>query len=217
MSAANDAIEQIRGKVLDITESLKRRVFGTNNENLDFVMDSFYKLEPAQRNGVLAGLIGGVGLFVLAAVWLYFAQVGSLKNELSQTFNAIHEFQSLKNDSAVVDAEFESLLKSVSKKTRSLKVKPFFEKLAKQHQVIIEGLGEQSVKLPADNPFADKIDQIIVEMRLPKISIPRLLNFLVEVEKSGKFLRVQDLQIQGRYGTKLFFDGIVKVRGYSVK
>ena len=53
-------------------------------------------------------------------------------------------------------------------------------------------------------------------MRLPNISIPRLLGFLVEVEKSNKYLRVQDLQIRGRYGTKLYFDSQVKVRGYDV-
>jgi len=50
---------------------------------------------------------------------------------------------------------------------------------------------------------------------MPNISIPRLLSFLVEVEKSNKYLRVQDLQIRARYGTKLYFDSQAKVRGYD--
>jgi len=52
-------------------------------------------------------------------------------------------------------------------------------------------------------------------MRLLNISIPRLLNFIVEAEKGGGFIRVQDLQIRSKYGTKLFFDVTLKARGLS--
>ena len=70
--------------------------------------------------------------------------------------------------------------------------------------------------LPVDNPLSEKAQEVKVEMRMPNISIPRLMSFLVEVEKSNKYLKVQDLQIRGRYGTKLYFDGQAKVRGYDV-
>ncbi|MEZ4741107.1 MAG: hypothetical protein R3B45_01435 [Bdellovibrionota bacterium] len=217
MSAATEVVDKVKGKFFDLTEGVKQKIFGTNNENIDFVMDSFYKLEPSQRNAVLLGIIGGIGLFVLAAVWLYFAQVSALKKELSQTFAAMHEFENLQTQKKLIESEFDGLVKSVSRKTNSLKIKPFFEKLAKQHQVTIEGLEESRVPLPADNPLSERMEQISVKLRLPKISIPKLLNFLVEIEKAGKYLRIQDLQVQGRYGTKLFFDANVKTRGYIVK
>jgi hypothetical protein len=97
-----------------------------------------------------------------------------------------------------------------------MSLKPFFEKIANDLGVTIEGISDQKVPLAAENPLSDKLQEIRVEMRLPNISIPRLLNFVVEIEKSGKYLKVQDLQIRARYGTKLFFDGQIKVRGYDV-
>lgn len=217
MSAASDAIEQFREKIQDAVDQIRKRIFGANNEHLDFVMDSFYKLAPPQRNAVLAGIIGGIVLFVLAAVGLYFSRVNSLKSELNETFAAIHELKKLKREFAAVDDRFGTLIETVDKRTNDLKIKPFFEKLAKQEQVVIEGLVEQKSPLPADNPLSGKMDENLVEMRLPKISIPKMLTFMIETEKSDKYLRIQDVKIQGRYGTKLYFDGTVKIRGYSIK
>jgi hypothetical protein len=216
MSSVNDAVEKVRERIQDGIDSLRKKVFGANNEHLDFVMDSFYKLAPPQRNAVLAGIISGIILFVMAAVGLYFSRVNSLKSELNDTFAAIHEIRGIKKDLGEVEARFDSLVSAVDKRTNDLKIKPFFEKLAKQEQVVIEGLVEQKAQLPADNPLAAKMEENLVEMRLPKISIPRLLNFLIEIEKADKYLRIQDLKIQGRYGTKLYFDGTVKIRGYSI-
>jgi hypothetical protein len=217
MSSISDAVEKLGNKTQDAVDLVRKRIFGANNEHLDFVMDSFYKLAPPQRNGVLAGLIGAIVLFVSAAVGLYFSRVNSLKSELNDTFSAIHEISTLKKELGIIDTKFDSLISSVEKRTNDLKIKPFFEKIAKQEQVVIEGLVEQKNPIPADNPLSAKLEEILVEMRLPKISIPKLLSFLIEIEKSDKYLRVQDLKIQGRYGTKLYFDGTVKIRSYSIK
>ncbi len=217
MSSINEAAEKLGERIQDLVERGRKRIFGANNEHLDFIMDSFYKLPPSQRNAVLAGIIGGIILFVAAAVGLYFSRVNSLKSELNETFSAIHELQGLKSDLGAIDAKFENVVSTVDRRTAELKIKPFFEKLAKQEQVVIEGLVEQKSQIPADNPLSNRLEEVLVEMRLPKISIPKLLNFLIEVEKADKFLRLQDLKIQGRYGTKLYFDGTVKIRGYTVK
>jgi len=97
-----------------------------------------------------------------------------------------------------------------------MSLKPFFEKIANEQGVALEGLTDQKGALPADNALSEKMQEVRVDMRLPNISIPRLMTFLVEVEKSNKYLRLQDLQVRGRYGTKLYFDAQAKVRGYDV-
>ena len=75
---------------------------------------------------------------------------------------------------------------------------------------------EKKIPLASDNPLSDKVQEVHVDLRLGNISVPRLLNFLVDIEKSNKYLRVIDLKIGARYGTRLFFDANVKIRGYSV-
>lgn len=216
MSALAAFSDRFKGQLQGGLNQIRKRLFGANNEKLDFFMDSFYKLSPNQRTGVLAGFVGVVALFVLGAIGLYFAQVNQLKNDLNGSFAALHELQSMKASYEQENRNFEKLVDTIDKKTRQLSLKPFFEKTANDLGVTIEGLNDQKAPLAADNPLAEKVQEVRVEMRLPNISIPRLMSFLVEIEKSNKYLRVQDLQIRGRYGTKLYFDGQVKVRGYDV-
>jgi hypothetical protein len=216
MSALLTVIDQVKGHFNSLVASAKRHLFGANNERVDFFMDSFYKLSPEQRLGVLAGFVGVVGVFVLAALMLYFAQVARLRTDLNDGFAALHQLKQLRIAYEMENKNYEKLLETVQRKTKQVSLKPFFEKVANDLGVTIEGITDQKVPLAADNPLSDKLQEIRVEMRLPNISIPRLLNFIVEIEKSGKYLKIQDLQIRARYGTKLFFDGQIKVRGYDV-
>lgn len=216
MSAIASFSDRFRGQLLGSLTIVRKRLFGTNNEKLDFLMDSFYKLSPPQRTGVLAGIVGVIGLFVLSAVVLYFSQVSRLKSDLSNSFASLHELQALKSAYDVENKNFEKLVDTIDKKTKQVSLKPLFEKIANDLGVTLEGINDQRAPLPADNPLAEKVQEVRVDMRLPNISIPRLLNFLVEIEKTNKYLRVQELVVRGRYGTKLFFDGTVKVRGYDV-
>lgn len=217
MSSNSEILEKIKGPFHNSLESIKRKVLGVDNERIDFIMDSFYKLAPTERNIVLGGILGFFIIVVLGAVSFYFIQVGSLRKELNQSFEAISELQVLSDEFTRVNQNFNDLITTVERKTKTFKVKPFFEKIAKQYQVNIDALTEQRVALTADNPLASKLEQVEIDMRLPKISVPKLLKFLSEIEKSKKFLRVHDLQVRGRYGTRLYFDGQLKVFGYVAK
>lgn len=208
--------DKIRGRMQGTINIIRRRLFGANNEKLDFLMDSFYKLNPNQQTGVLAGIVAIIAVFVLGAFLLYFSQVNRLKDDLSNSFAALHELQALKAAYDIENKNFEKLVDVIQRKTKQTSLKPFFEKIGNDLGVTIEGLNDQKAPLPGDSPLADKMQEVRVDMRLPNISIPRLLSFIVEIEKSNKYLRVQDLQIRGRYGTKLYFDAQVKVRGYDV-
>lgn len=216
MSAIAILADKIKGQFSGIFTLVRRRLFGANNERLDFFMDSFYKLSPNQRTGVLGGIVSVIGLFVLGAVALYFSQVHKLKQDLNDSFAALHDLQALKHSYEVESRNYDKLIDTIERKTKQVSLKPFFEKTANDLGVTIEGLTDQKSPLAAENPLSEKVQEVKVEMRLPNISIPRLLSFVVEIEKSGKYLRVQDLQIRGRYGTKLYFDSQLKVRGYDV-
>lgn len=206
--------ESVRSQFDIFVKELKKRTLGANNERLDLLVDSFYKLEPPQRNAVIAGGVAVLALTMLGFLTLYFAQVNSLNRELNKRFDALYEVRELKRDYQQEDAKFARLIESVMTASGGLRIKPYFEKIANDQGVQIEGLNETKVPLPSDNPMSDKLQEVKVEMRLNNISIPRLLNFIVEVEKGSGSIRVQDLQIRARYGTKLFFDAQLKGHGY---
>ncbi len=206
--------EQIKGRFEFFIKELRKKTLGPNNERLDLLVDSFYKLEPAQRNATIAGGLALLVLIVLGLVGLYFAQVNGLNRELNKRFDALYELKQLKADAAKEDQKFGKLIESVVNASGGLRIKPYFEKIANEQSVQIEGLVETKVPLPSDNPMSEKLQEVKVEMRLNNISIPRLLNFIVEVEKGSGSIRVQDLQIRAKYGTKLYFDAQLKGHGF---
>lgn len=217
MNEIQKYIEILRDRLNQVIDQLRIRAFGPNNERLDFLMDSFYKLQPKERVGVLAGVAGGIGFVIIVAFAIYFSQVNRLKAELNEAFAALHELQELKAEYSIEDARFQRVVEQVQKKTGELQVKPFFEKVARDTLVQIEGLNVQKNPLEADNPLGSKMQEVKVkDIRINNSSIPKVLNFLIEIEKAGNYIRVQDLEIRGRFGNRLYFDTKLTARGYQV-
>lgn len=216
MSALSSFTDQVRGQLSTGFGILRSRLFGANNERLDFLMDSFYKLSAPQQSAVFAGLVGVVTLFVLSALVLYFSQVASLNRELSMSLAARHELEAFRGDFSRENQRFERLTTQLKNRTDDLRMKPFFEKIGIDQGVQIEGLTEQRMPLPEDNALSKAAFQSVkVDLRVNNISIPKLLNFMMEIEKANNFIRIRDLQIRGRFGTRLYFDGTISARGYA--
>ncbi len=196
--------------------TVKRWTLGANNERLDFVMDSFYKLDPRERIIVLAGLGGVIACAILGAGFFYLARVNALKTELNDGFSALHNLESLRASYQLEHQRFESAVDLVRRKTAGMKVKPFFEKTARDIGIQIEIANEQREPIPPDNPLSARMQYVKAELRLNRISLPRLIKLLTEIEKAGNFLMVDAIEIRSLYGTKLFFSSTVKVRGYTL-
>lgn len=215
-NSLNSTKERISGYLMFGVNAVRKKIMGDNNERLDFLMDSFYKLSPKHQTGVLLGAIGGLALFVLGAVGIYFARIHSLEDELNVSFLALQELRSMGNEYEMEKANMDALIKDIETKMGSVHPKPFFEQKANQVGVTIEGLRSEDADIPADSPLAKNFKYTNVEFRLPKVSIPRLLKFLGEVERSDKNFTISNLQIRARYGDRLYFDTQAKVVAYKV-
>ncbi|MCB9228109.1 MAG: hypothetical protein H6618_00710 [Deltaproteobacteria bacterium] len=206
---------EIKGRFEGYSRVIGERIFGVNNERLDFVMDSFYKLNPSHRNAVLAGIVSLISGFVTLAIFIYYMQVSSLQNELNDTFNALNELKVLKTEVAMESARFDQLIEKVKGKTRSLHFKPFFERLSRQENVPLKSLSDRQPEMDANNPLASRIREVQVDLKISRVSIPKLLDFLISIEKSNHYLRIQNMKITGIYGNKLYFDVDILIRGYK--
>ncbi len=199
------------------TKIIRVRLLGANNERIDFIMDSFYKLTPQQRNGAFAiGIAAFVG-FIFAAFLLYFAEVNALERDLSQSLAATQELKKYKAMDQVEGKRFTKLVEMIKTKTAGLSFKPFFEKMTKEKGIIPKDLVEKENELDASNALSEYLKETQLEMRVSQISIPRLLSFITDVEKSENYIRLKDLKITGQYGNKLYFDTTLLFRGYSLK
>ena len=215
------AIQELKTQISQTFElkfqSIKQKLLGPNNERLDFILDSFYKLSAEQRNAVFGVLVMVLSIFVVSIFSLYYSRASSLEKELSDTFSAVQELKAKKIEDKIQEQTFQKLMDLLKKKSEGLVIKPFFEKLSREKNVEIREIIEQPQDLDANDPLASSMKVIKVELRIPQISIPKLLNFIIEIEKAGKYLRVQDLKITGLYGNKLYFEAQLIIRAYFPK
>ena len=215
MSALQNFGEQISSTISRVADYLRKYILGPNNERLDFVMDSFYKLSPNQQTGMLAGVLGALLLFVFGAFGLYFSQVNALERDLNNSFESLQELRSLAQSYDFENKRYRELKTIVRRSSQGFRPKPFFESKSNQVGVSITDLRSNDTDISGDSPLSTDFKHVSVEFRLPKVSIPRLLKFLGEVEKSGKNLNVHSLQIRTRYGDRLYFETSAKVIGYK--
>ena len=215
MSVVDEGLGQVARLFQPTIDMIKRRIFGANNERLDFIMDSFYKLAPQQQTAAIFGFAGLLGLLLLGIFGVYFARIATLENDLNNGYEALREIRALGADYRQEKSRLEWLSRNVDSKTASFRPKTFFEKKAKQVGVTLESLRSEEVEISSDNPLSNSFKEVQVVFRIPKVSIQRLLKFMSELEKSGKTLTVRNLRIRARYGDRLYFDTEAQVSGYK--
>ncbi|SME95582.1 hypothetical protein [Pseudobacteriovorax antillogorgiicola] len=216
MSTLSNVNDQIVSGVTRVVDLLKRRLLGSNNERLDFIMDSFYKLSPTHQTAVLVGGFGGVIVLVFGFFAFYFAQVSSLERSLDDSFDALQEMRALSQKYDYEDKRFKELVQIINRGGRGFRPKPFFESKANQAGIAITDLRSNEEEIPVESPLSAQFKHITVEFKLPKVSVPRLLKFMSEIEKSGKNMNIHNLTVRTRYGDRLYFETSAKVIGYKV-
>lgn len=215
MNSLQNIRDQFQSLVSRVVYQVRRSLFGMNNERIDFVMDSFYKLPPQQQTGVLAGAAGLLLVFVLGAFTIYFSRINALEDELNTSFDALQEIRVLNASYESELHRYQELKSLVSRNANDFKPKPYFESKSNQVGVAISDLRSQDSDIPAESALAQDFRYSQVDFRLPKVSLPRLLKFVEEVEKGNPNLIFHSLQIRTRYGDRLFFETNAKVVGYK--
>lgn len=216
--STKSTIDDLKAKLLGQVDSLKIRVLGQNNERLDLLVDSFNKLDANQQKLTLTGGIIAIFAFVILSFAIYFSNISSLKNDLSESFEAIRQLESLSGEFTQEQRKFDRLLSKVRSKTGSIRsYKSHFESLSRKEGVTLRSLNESAVKIPADNPLSDEMNEVKVDLEMDNISLPKILKFAIAIEKDGKYMKVSNLKIRNRYGTKLYFDTKMSIKGYKVK
>lgn len=215
MSALTTITDRFRATISRGFDLLKRRILGANNERLDFLMDSFYKLSPSHQTAVLLSLVGFLGVVVISTFIIYLTRVNALENQLKEGFQALEELRVLSQTYAVEEQRYRELQSIINRSAGPFRPKPFFESLGNQIGVTITDLRSNEVDIPADRPLAQDFKNVVVDFKMPKVSIPRLLRILGEIEKSNNNLHLHTLQIRARFGDRLYFETNAKVVGFK--
>lgn len=215
MSALNNIGDQVWSFASTYVDAVRRRLLGANNERLDFLMDSFYKLSPSHQSGVVAVVFTVVFFLVLGFFAFYISRINALENSLNHSFEALQELRYLTRQYEYEEGRYRDLTNLIRSSSRGFRPKPFFESKANQVSISMTDLRSSESDIPPDSPLSQDFRYVTVDFRLPKVSIPKTLRFLGEIEKSGKSLNIHNLTIRARYGDRLYFETSAKVVGYK--
>ena len=151
----------------------------------------------------------------MGVTFIYFSQTAELDKELEQRMYALNEFRKTRVHFNASKNRYKDLVSSITKKTQNLRLKSFFEKKMKEEQIDYRGLETRELESDPTNIIFEQIKEHEIDIRISKISIPKILNFIIKIEKSQHLISVKDLKIVGIYGTKLFFDLDIVFRSYQ--
>lgn len=210
-------LDKIKDALRPTMDSVRRAILGPNNERIDFIMDSFYKLSSKQQIGALIALGIGVLVIIGGVFVIYLSRINALETELDVGYKTIQNLRVLAVEFNNEKKRFDWLKNNVSKNTSTLRPKPFFERTSKNVGISLNQLRTQETPLPPDNLLSSDFTQLQVDFGIPKVSLPRLLKFLGEVEKSNHHLYVKNLEIKSRFEDKLYFDSQAKILGVKTK
>lgn len=198
---------------------LRSALFGRQNERIEFVMDSYFKLPPEGRTAVL---VGGFLLSVLALVGLvgvYVAALGSLQARLDQAFEATNKLREANHSYQITKQKFSDLEQKLQAANQGLVLISVLEQKAKELGLATNGFPPQlpTTDLPANNPLADKYQNAKVEFRVSNASLKKIIDYVIAIESTPHMLHVSSLKIKALYQNKLYFDATLEVEGTVAK
>jgi len=209
-----DLKHKIKEAILTTLSLIQEKTLGKNNERLDFVLDSFYKLESNKRTAVLATLSAVLLSLFLGVFALYYSRVDSLNNALNNHTVYLSEVKKLLLKKKVADSEFDSLESQIKSDLNRFSLKPFIEKASKQSQVNIRSLNVRDASNPEDiGKLSDMLQEKHIDIKVQRVSLARLLKFIELIEKPRKYIKVSSLKIVSI--DKLYFNLELSLRAFQ--
>jgi len=198
---------------------LRTVVFGRQNERLEFIMDSYFKLPPEGRTAALAGgFVVGV-LVLVGLVGVYIAALGGLQGKLDDAFEASNKLRESHTAYAMNKQKFTDLESKLEQASQNLVLISVLETKAKELGLATSGFPPQlpTIDLPAGNPLADKYQNAKVEFRVNNVSLKKITDYVIAIESTPHMLRVGSLKVKSLYQNKLYFDATFEVEGTVAK
>lgn len=211
--------QQVQKGIANIFAPVRSAIFGRQNERIEFLMDSYFKLTPEWRSAVLVGGVFASALSVMGIVALYLAALGGLQERLDQAFEATNQLKSYKHSYAITKQKFSDLEQKLEAANQNLVLISVLETKAKELGLAASNFPPQlpTTELPPNNPLSNTYQSAKVEFRVSNVSLKKIVEFVIAIENLPHMLRVSSLKIKALYQNKLYFDATFEVEGIVKK
>lgn len=198
-----------------LTSPIRQLILGRQNERIEFLMDSYFKLPPEGRTAVIIGGIFMSLLAIVTVISIYISALGSLQEKLDQSFASTNRLRDLQQSYSIVDASFKSLERQVAAANEGLVLISVLEQKANELGLSTSGFPPQLPRtdLHTNNPLSKSYQKASVEFRVSNASLKKIIDFVTAIESTPHMLRVSSLRIRALYQNKLYFDANIEVEG----
>ncbi len=154
------------------------------------------KLKPREKRTLI---IGGVILVLLFVLWFFFLWDNSLlnrwedlKSKVADRRDTVEKMERLERGYFRLQAQIEEITSRMLDPAKSLAVKGFLEELL-QEKAPDADLKRMKT---STNPVHDLYRKTVVSVKVGRITLPELVDYLYNVESSGQALQVNEIQIK---------------------
>ena len=173
------------------------------------------KIQLSQREQRV--LIGAAALFAFLFLYLgvdaLLQGYDKLDDRITSKRAEVEKISRLGAQYMEAHAQLVEIKAKLDQMDKGFSVLSFIEDLAKR-QNIRENIG--SVK-PKRLPLNDSYDENIVELQVDNISLPKLVDFIYQIENSGHLLKVKRLRVRTRHDDRDLLNVTFQVTTYNRK
>jgi hypothetical protein len=194
-------------------------IFGKNNIRLDVLLDKFYSIRQEKRSKLVFFSVLGLILFFISSIIFYFYGLHILQVQLNEVTRSFNQLSSVKGAYLSINQEFKKLSNELKNTNSAGFLHDVIDAKAKELNIDLTFVSEKAtvLDLSAADPMSSHFQKVRMDCKLNSVSLRKIIDFLSLIQKTENKLKVEKLEIQQKFGTKLYFDVNVSIAAYSAK
>ncbi len=181
--------------------------------NINSIYNVFLGLPPQQQTIAIAGAAVALALVILLPISLASGRISKLersysqsKKEMGNIVYEIEDYNKMKDRLKVMEEDV--------KKGYDTSLSTTLENLGGKSGI------KENIESIKERPIvpSELFDESIVDVRLSKVTLPQLIDFLYSIEyDKTRLLRVKELRLRTRFDNKQLFDVSFQVSTYRLQ
>ena len=186
-------------------EAIKQQI------RLDQLKDYYMRLSDREQYIVL-GVAGALGIFFM--VFVFSNTIGAmnkLKRQIKQDRETAQNIGKFQKEYQDLKDQVDRLENMVKKTPENFSLTSYLEGLAQEFSISPDSM------TPKTAPPNDLYKENRVEVRVMKVTLPNLINYLYRIENSDGVVRVNSLSVKPNFSDPVYLNAVFTVSAFSSK
>jgi hypothetical protein len=206
MSKFSESISQI-------IPSLKLFIFGENNQRLEYLIESFYRLNHERRSIIIiSSVFSGVTIFILSII-IYIIGLFLLQSNLNSAYNNSNTLKEFKAPYMAIQGNFDELINGIKSSNSNLSLASLLEQKAKDLGIQTSHFPSKPLitKFTGQSSLVDLFQKESIDFKISGASLKKIMEYINIIEQMPNKLRVTKFRLLSITEAKLYFDVLLTV------